>query len=448
MKLHHALAIGALLSAGNVQAGSGTTPSKIQMSAMTLIPGIDEVRVFEANGALVAVVQSNADGVGNPEGISLIRGGNHKIQRPGPGKQLQLIDTAADASGNVFITYNSPSNVSGLAPLTRRIKPDNTLGFEKSFNIEPMAAIAAAGDGGVYLASHVPYAPQGSSLMTLTHHRVYRLSPSGDVVWQKEATGQKVPTGASQYASTATSDNDSIFVGYGIGDGGQNLGLIPVIGHRLGSDGSELFTRVGLKKPSTALPGSPAQGMLGNDPINGLVEHIVIASDGTAIASAGKFVVHVDASGVQTEAFECTGAPDRFAAHEMACVKLTQKLAVTRFGVESGHLKMLSYWLIDAPAGTSQTAWAPLTGGRVLVAGLKDGKASLRMYSSSGALMTTWSSEVAGTITELGALNGEWLGYGAETPPSWLRSKGTYTIGGAKLPITNVSPTNVRPLPH
>ena len=77
----------------------------------------------------------------------------------------------------------------------------------------------------------------------MTHLRVYRLSPAGDVGWQVEATGQKQPTGASQFATVAAANADGVFVGYGVSDGGQTMGLVPVIGHRQGSDGADCSPR-------------------------------------------------------------------------------------------------------------------------------------------------------------------------------------------------------------
>jgi hypothetical protein len=453
MKLHHGLAIGALLLAGSARAGDGSTPSTIAHTGLILIPGIAEARVIESNAALVAVTQNDANAVGNPEGITLIRGGNHTIQRPAAGKQLDLVRAVGDAAGNVFVVYTSPNEQFGLRPITRRIKPDNTLGFDKVYNVERLAGIAPTNDGGVYLASHVPYNLPGEFLTTMTHLRVYRLSPSGDVTWQVEAAGQKQPLGASEFATTATADANGVFVGYGVGDGAQPAGLIPVIGHRQASDGAELFTHVGLKKPGAGNVAVVAPGSMGTTPIKGLVDEIVIGSDGSAIGAVDasnneQFIVRVDASGNQTESFACSGSPERFAAHEMACVRLSGKLAVTRFGVVNGHLAILSNWSIDPPAGITQTAWAALPAGRVLVAGLKDGKASLRMYSSSGTQMAAWASPSDGSIGELGALAGTWLGYGSATAPNWLRTKGTYTIGGAPLPVSKAVPTNARPLPH
>lgn len=438
--LRAALSIAALTLAGTANAGSGTTPSKIEQGLISVQHGIIEARMFVAGTTLVAALELDANGAGNPEGITLIRGGNHKIARPAAGKQLDLLRVVADAAGNVFVVYSSPTEQFGLRPITRRIKPDNTLGFEKTLNVERFAGVAPSGDGGLYLGSHVPYAVPGEFFTSMTHHRTYKLSPSGDIVWQVEAAGQKQPTGASQYASTAAANQDGVFLGYGIGDGGEGMGLVPVVGHRQASDGAELFTRVGLKKPAVAAAAALPPGTMGNAAIDGLVDEIVIGSDGTAIAAVDassneQFIVRVDASGNQTESFACSGAPERFAANEMACVRLSSKLAVARFGTADGHLKILSQWSIDPPAGTSQTAWAPLPAGKILVAGLKNGSASLRMYSAAGALMTSWASPIPGIIGELGALGGNWIGYGANaSPPDWTRFAGTYTAGGAAKP--------------
>ena len=436
-QLRALLAITVLATSVTAHAGTGTKPAKIEAGLISVQHGIVQAEIIAPAGALAAVLELDATAVGNPEGITLIRGGNHKIPRGVAGKQLELLRAVGDAAGNVFVTYAAPNQQFGLVPITRRIKPDNTLGFEKTFNISRDAGIAADGSDGVYLASHVMYALPGEVIMTMVHHRTYRLSPSGDVLWQVEAAGQPTPKGASQFVTTATANQDGVFLGYGIGDGGDELGLVPVVGHRAASDGAELYTKVGLKKPAVAAAAALPAGSVGNQAMKGWVETIVIGSDGTAIADvhaqpSGHYVVRLDATGTQTDAYACNGVAREFAPGELACVSVGAQLSVTRFGIANDRLAIVGQWKVDAPDDTTFTTWAAAPGKRVLAAAKKNGRASLRLYSSTGALMTAWASQIDGTISELGAAQGAWLGYGPEHAPDWLRYAGTWEPGGTK----------------
>ena len=136
------------LSSTALASGDGTRPAKVAVTLAANQPGLHAVRLVESAGVIVPVFEIDASSANNPEGITLIRGGNHTIARPAEGQPLELMRTVADNAGNVFVVYTSPTQQFGQRPITRRIKPDNTVGFEKLFIIERLAGVAPSGDGG------------------------------------------------------------------------------------------------------------------------------------------------------------------------------------------------------------------------------------------------------------------------------------------------------------
>lgn len=441
----------------SADAGSGATLASVKVDAGVMIPAVEEQRLVEAGGAWLPVIKRDAAAAVNPGGIAVIRGGNHVVPRASAAQKLDLLRAAGDESGEVLLWYTATNSQGGGDPHLRRVKPDNSLGFDKALMVERLAGIAPDGAGGAYVASHVGYASSGVWI-DMTKHRTVRLGPEGQVLWQVEEAGTKKPYSSSQYWSTATRGGAGVLVGYGFTDG-EGM-LRPVILQRAAADGATVWKRAGLKAPGVVAATVPT-GALGLAPLTGRVSAIHMAQDGTAIAvvyddGAGtETITRVDATGQQTHAFACGNGERevvRAPSGQVACVhrRTAQKVVdVARYGVVGGALVQTASFTTEAMATWSSfDALAYTTGGQLLVAGRKGGATlTMALFSGTGKLLAKYDQGVPASVQQLGAVNGSWIGLGTDTAPTRVHFRGTYAAGGVGPQMMPMPSGNTLPLP-
>lgn len=438
-------------------AGTGATPASVKLDAGVTISGIEEQWLVEAGGAWLPVLKRDAAAPTNPGGLAVIRGGNHVVPRASAAQKLDLLRAVGDESGDVLLWYTATNQQGGAVPHLRRVKPDNTLGFDKTVLVERLAGVAPDGAGGAYAASHVGYASSGVWI-DMTKHRTVRFGPEGQVLWQVEEAGTKKPSSSSAYWSAATRGGAGVLVGYGVAD---DEGLMrPVILQRAAADGATVWKRTGLKVPGLAAATVPT-GALGPAALEGRVSAIHTAADGTAIAvvyedSAGiETITRIDAAGQQTQAFACGGGQRvvvRAQAGQVACVHLraaTKDLEVARYGVVGGALVQSAKFTTEA-----MTAWSDLDalvftpGGQLLVSGRKGGATlTMALFSGTGKLLAKYDQGVVGSARTLGAGAGTWIGLGDDSPPTRVHFRGTFAAGGSAPPVMPLPSGGVLPLP-
>lgn len=420
-------AVATALVAGTAAAGGGGAPSKITSDLQSVLVGVTEARAIDAGGTPVLVYQLDASAPANPEGISIIRGGNHKILRKGPGVQLELGRVVGDADGSVAVTYGS-----GLSRFTRVIKADNTLAFEVARPAHRHAGVTPDGDGGAYLVTHASFKPEGSALADHTKHTTVHYSSTGTVLWETQQPPVPAPYTVPQHRSVAAKSSLGVFVGFAVD--GRSDKPKPILLHQAAADGAILFAQEELHGPKLNA-GQLVLGEVGTGALEGFVEEVVAASDGSVLAVVHNYgqqqwVIRVDASGQQTATFVCDGQAEPIQPAEIACIKSigeTDTFSFSRYGISGGNLeRTVDVWKAPKKAGRTYGAIAGLPGRQLLVTARQNDQVHLVMLGKSGGELTSFNlnSEIA--LPALGANAGKWMGAG-----SGAVARGTYAVGGS-----------------
>lgn len=423
----------ALVGPGAADAGSGTTPSKIEIDFQSAVTGVTQAWAIHAGGAPVLVYQLDAASSGNPKGISIIRGGNHKVTTNGA--QLELGRVAGDEDGSIAMVYRA-----GLQSHTRVVKPDNTLAFDIYRPADRLAGIATDGEGGAYLVTHASFKPEGSVLADHTKHTTVRYSPTGTVLWEVAQPPVPGPYTVPQHRSVAAKSGLGVFVGYAV-EGRSNQPK-PILLHQAKADGAVIFAQSELKGPKLTA-GKIVQGDVGTGELEGLIEHVVAASDGSVLAVVHdhgheQYVIRVDANGQQTATFVCDGKAEPIQPNEIACIDRHAGLAsftFSRYGIVDGDLqRTVGEWDAPKKAGRTYGEIAGMPGRQLLVEVKENDQLQLLLLSKQGAVMVQKSAAVEHGISALGANATSWVGAGS----TWVL-RGTVKVG------SNVKPTQALP---
>lgn len=403
-----ALTLGGAAAAANVPQVEASTPKVISVTPRVwlesglVFAAYEALELVRVGSAQVPVLEVPASAAVNPEGISVIRGANHKIPRVAAGKGLTLRDAIGGDSGSVLVWYTAPNAGGGQEPHLRKVDASNGLAFDVKLLIEQQAGVAADGAGGAYVASHRLVAPPGEVWMTLTEHRTYRLTPTGAILWQQSEATAPRPENNAQHATVAAAAPGGVVVGYAIGDD-DGEGVSPVILRRAADDGAIVFKRADL----VAAAGDGSSGTLARTGLHGRVDALRVAGDGSVIATVGgasdvRTLVHLDASGHQRAAFRCEGFLQLLGPDDVFCAKQAAgSLKVARFGVVGGALRAKASYTFTAPAGWTITSHAGAPSGHVMVAGQKNGAVTLALLSPGGSVLATYAQGVPGKIERL-----------------------------------------------
>lgn len=419
-------AITCALVAGTAAAGGGGTLSKIAVDLQAQLVGVTQSWAIDTGPEPALVYQHDASAPMNPEGISIIRGGNHKIPRKSPGVQLELGRAVGDADGSIAVVYGS-----GLQRYTRVIKADNTLAFDVHRPAHRLAGVTPDGEGGAYLVTHAAFKPPGSALADHTKHTTVRYSPTGTVLWEVQQPPVPTPYTMPQHRSVAAKSSLGVFVGYAVD--GRSDQPKPILLHRAEADGSVLFAQQELHGPKLSA-GQIVLGEVGTGALEGLVEEVVAASDGSVLAvvhdhGQQQWVIRVDASGQQTATFVCDGKAVPIAPAEIACIKRgdPESFSFSRYGISGGNLeRTLDVWKAPKQAGRTYGTIAGLPGRQLLVSVREDDQLGLVLLAKTGTLLTSFDANNDLAIGALGANGGKWIGAGSSAV-----ARGTYVIGGS-----------------
>lgn len=423
-------AIATTLVAGTAAAGGGGTPSKITFDLQSDLVGVSKASAIAAGLSPVIVYEHDASSAMNPEGISIIRGGNHKIPRKVAGQQLELGRVVGDADSSVAVTYRA-----GLQTYLRVIKADNTLAFDLYRPVHRHAGTAPDGEGGAYLVTHLSYKPPGSALADHTKHTTVRYSPTGTVLWEVAQPSFPTPYTVPQHRSVAAKSSLGVFVGYAV-EGRDNLPK-PILLHQAAADGAMLFTQDELHGPKLSA-GQIVLGEVGTGALEGFVEHLVAATDGSVLAvlhnhGHQQWVIRVDASGQQTATFVCDGTAMPIQPAEIACIDKggnSETFSFSRYGVSGGNLeRTVDVWKAPKKAGRTYGAIAGLPGRQLLVGAREDDQLQLVLLGKSGNFLTQLDMNSDRSLAAIGADATNWIGAGSKSV-----ARGTYKIGGSAPP--------------
>jgi hypothetical protein len=431
-----------LVGGGFASASGGSKPPAIAVDLQANLEGVTQTWAIDAGGAPVLVYQLDATNPVNPGGISIIRGGNHKIE----GSQLELGRIVGDADGSIAVQYRA-----GMQSHTRVIKADNSLAFDVYRPVHRHAGIATDGDGGAYLVTHSSYKPPGSAIADQTKHTTVHYSPTGTVLWEVAQPPVPSPYSVPQHRSAAAKSSLGVFVGYAVD--GRSDQPKPIVLHQAKADGATLFVQDALKGPKLSA-GQIVLGEVGTGELEAFVEHVVAASDGSVLAvlhnhGHDQWVIRLDASGQQTATFVCDGHAMPIQPNEIACIDTVsgyETFEFSRYGISGGNLeRTVDAWQAPKKAGRTWGSIAGLPGRQLLVGTRENDELHLVLLSKTGVVMKDYDTNSDRRLAEIGANAGKWIGAGTSSV-----MKGTYSLGGA-LPTTSAQkpiPAGVKKIPR
>ena len=427
LSLALALSISPLVS--EAHAGPGGKPASVAIDLEALQSDLDEVEFVSGATTPTPVLTLPANHAINPSGISIIRGGNHKITK-GTGQSVKLTRAVAGDGGSVLVTYrHNTGNL--LIPRIRKVAQDNTTAFDVSYNGNALAGIAPDGAGGLYFAQSFESTANGGHQFVQSRVVFRRYGSDGAVLWESESPNfaypdGNAPEGAASFWVTTVASPAGMTAGYAYAKG-----TLPGIERRNNADGALVFRAQGLKKASNAARGQ--LGTMGAALLQGRVRALVPVADGSVLASVDGHVIRVDGAGVQTHAIKCDGAVRAVGGDTMVCAKATVGvLKQTHYGVDEGKLVVAKVVDTTLPQGwTLRDAVDVGAGKRVYVGETATGKLAVALAGSSGAILATKvANGEAGNPGEhaliAGAANGDWMVY-VQGETQWLRVKGTYS---------------------
>lgn len=407
---------------------------RISVGDVGILMGIDSTELVQAGG--LHMVNQYDETHPNAAGtVSLIRNGNHKIT----GTEVKRYRAVGDVDGSVYVHYTVKNGQGGRNPHVRKIKPDNSLGFDLTVLMEEKAGIAPDGAGGVYLVTHKTFDADGNFYTDSTAHNSMRIDAAGTILWQVAEPGVPKPHADSDYWSSAARSTQGVYAGYGIGAQGTN-DQTPVILHRKAGDGSVIYKRTGLKGPASGSGG----GAVGTTPLKGRVDKIWPQSDGSVVArvfnqTVDQNFVRVDASGTQTAAFKCSGYDPRLQPHNngVICALLPSDGTITvhHYGISSGNLKLIGNFTTAAilSGGWNFDNIAVTVDGQYLAtASTNSGFAGLALFSAQGALLfKDLATARPGVVTQLIVGGHDWLAMhkGGDIDPRMSVFRGTFAPG-------------------
>lgn len=406
--------------------------ASLSIGNVGILMGIDSTEFVQAGG-LYPVHQYDDTHPNAAKKVALIRNANHLID----GNEVNRVRAVGDADGSVYVFYYTRNNQGGRFPHVRKIKPDNTLGFDVTGFAEEKAGIAPDGAGGVYVVTHKTFDSDNDHWTDSTAHQSTRIDASGAIVWQVGEPGATQPHADSHYWSVAARSSQGVFAGYGVGTSGSN-DPTPVLLHRKAGDGAVVFKKVGLKAPAAGGVGGPP----GPSPLYGIVDRLYPQADGSVLgrvykSTADNFFVRVDAGGTQTSAYKCPELGSQLLPHNngVVCVTLPDDgtIKLHHYGISGGNLQKLGAWTSAPVDGWDFTHIVVTVDGQYLAAARTGTFAGLALFSSSGVLL---KKELAtarpGYFTGLTVGGHDWLAmhkgtHEADTRPSVWR--GTFTPG-------------------
>jgi hypothetical protein len=429
------------LVAGVAGAGGGTSPSKIGIELTLPLTTVAQTWVLDAGGVPVGVYLQTAEAPVNPEGLSIIRGGNHAVPRKVAGKPLDLGRIEGDVDGNIAMLYRS-----GLQQYIRVAKPDNTLAFDVLRPLHRHAGTAPDGEGGAYVVTHKSYKPPGSALADQTQHTTIRYSPTGTILWEVEQAPADSPYTVPQHRSTAAKSSSGVFVGYAVE--GRSETPRPIVLHQAAADGATIFANEELRGPKL-VAGKVAQGVVGTGELEGFVEHVVAANDGSVIAVVHnhgheQYVIRLDATGQQTATFVCNGRAVPMQPREVACIDHVGDFSTfeySRYAISDGNLvRTVAPWKAPKKAGRTYGPIAGTPGRQLLVSTRENDELRLMLLSKTGNILVELDTNNDRTLSSLGAGANTWFG-----TSSTHVARGTFSIGGPTTSSAQQVPSGAIP---
>lgn len=431
LRLPLALALSLVPFGAEALAGPGGKPASVGIELEALQSDLDEVEFVKDASARTPVLTLPASHPINPSGISIIRGGNHKITK-GTGKSVSLTRAVAGDGGSILVTYRHHTG-NLLIPRIRKVAQDNTTAFDVAYNGNALAGIAPDGAGGLYFAQLFESTANGGHQFVQSRVVFRRYGSDGAVVWESESPNfpypeGNAPEGAASFWVTAVASPQGMTAGYAYAKG-----TLPAIERRSNADGALVFRAQGLKKASNTTRGQ--LGTMGTGLLAGRVHALVPVADGSVLASVDGHVIRVDGAGVQTHAIKCDGSV-RPVGDAMVCTKATAgAYKQTHYGVDKGKVVVAKVVDTTLPQGWTLRDAVDVGGGRQLYVGkTANGKLGVALAGSGGGILATKvANGEAGNPGEhaliAGAANGDWMVYVQQDETQWLRVQGTYSAG-------------------
>jgi len=189
--------------------------------------------------------------------------------------------------------------------------------------------------------------------------------------------------------------------------------------------------------------------VVGTGELEGFVEHVVAANDGSVIAVVHnhgheQYVIRLDATGMQTATFVCNGRAVPMQPHEVACIDHVGDFSTfeySRYAISDGNLvRTVAPWKAPKKAGRTYGPIAGTPGRQLLVSTRENDELRLMLLSKTGNILVELDTNNDRTLSSLGAGANTWFG-----TSSTHVARGTFSIGGPTTSSAQQIPSGAIP---